>query len=148
MSATRKQIIKEAREWLGTRWTHQGFSKRWGCDCVGFIRGVGDLCGALHPGECKDLVDLYTGYSREPNPRIMRTALKVFLIHIPREEAVPGDILWFRIGKFPRHLGIITEPNIVIHADTISKKVIEHGIVKSRVSSIVAAFKFPDVLEV
>ncbi len=145
MTATRVQIVEEARTWLGVPWVHQGFSKVRGCDCVGFIRGVGSLVGALHPEKRDTRVVHYGGYSRDPNPRVMNAALNEFLIHIPKDKVSIGDVLWIRIAGSPRHLGIVSELGVIIHSDSVTGKVIEHGILMSRVSSIIATFSFPDV---
>ena len=145
MTATRAQIVEEARTWLGVPWVHQGFSKVRGCDCVGFVRGVGSLVGAIHPEKQGSRVIRYEGYSRDPNPRIMNAALNEFLVRISRDEVSFGDVLWIRIAGSPRHLGIVSEPGIIIHSDLVTGKVIEHGILMSRVNSIIAAFSFPDV---
>ncbi len=144
MSATSKQIIEEARSWLGVPWAHQGYSKKFGCDCIGMIHGVGVATTALKVNP----VDLaaYSGYARNPDPRRMKMALTTFFKPILLKTAKPGDILWFRIDKYPRHLGIITEPGIVIHSDTVQKKVIEHRMATSRIQAPVAAFQFPNLV--
>ena len=147
MTATRAQIVEEARTWLGVPWVHQGFSKVQGCDCVGFIRGVGSLVGALHPEKHDSRVVHYEGYARDPNPRVMNTALNEFLVSTPKDKVYIGDVLWIRIAGNPRHLGIASEPGVIIHSDSVTGKVIEHGILMSRVSFIIAAFSFPDVEE-
>lgn len=146
MTATRKQVVEEARSWLGTPWIHQGFSKAQGCDCIGLVHGVGIATTALKPNQ-KDLRK-YSGYSRNPDPKLMRHVLRTFFTPILLKEAIEGDILWFRIGEYPRHLGIITEPGIVIHSDTNTRRVIEHRIETSRLQSVVAAFQFPNIVEV
>ncbi len=146
MAATRKQVVEESRSWLGVPWAHQRYSKKFGCDCIGLIHGVGVATTAITP----DLEDIrkYSSYSRTPDPQLMRKILKTFFIPILLKDAIEGDILWFRIGKYPRHLGIITETGIVIHSDTNLGKVIEHRIATSRLKSVVAAFQFPNIVNV
>ncbi len=141
---SRAQVVEEALTWLGVPWVHQGFSKR-GCDCIGLIRGVGKVTGAVEPDQ--DEADKYLCYSRNPDPIKMRKGLRTFFIPIPLIEAKIADILWFRLGKDPRHLGIITEPGIVIHADGVQGKVIEHRMATSRIRMPIAAFQFPLVIE-
>ncbi len=145
MTATRKEVVEEARSWLGVPWVHQGFSKTHGCDCIGLVHGVGLATTALKPNKAD--VQEHSGYSRNPNPALMRKILRTFFIPISLKDALEGDILWFRIGKYPRHLGIITELGIVIHSDTNMRKVIEHRIESSRLQSVVAAFQFPNLVE-
>ncbi len=144
MSATRKEIVREAKNWLEVPWRHQGYSKKFGCDCIGLIHGVGTITTALTV-DPKDLMN-NSGYSRNPNPQFMRRILRAFFKPIPLIDARVADILWFRIGKYPRHLGIITEPGIVIHSDGVEGKVIEHRMATSRIRMPVAAFQFPLVI--
>ncbi len=148
MTATRTQVAEESRTWRDVVHAHQGYSKEWGCDCVGFIRAVGVAVGALHLDKLTSEVARYNGYSRHTNPKLMRAGLEEFLVPIPVATATVGDILWIKIAKSPRHLGIITEPGIIIHSDLLVGKVIEHGIVSSRVSTVIGAFKYPDIEEV
>jgi len=147
MTATRAQIVEEARTWMGVPYIHQGYSKTQGCDCIGFVRAVGEEAGALDPSNTKRVAARYSGYSRQTDPKRMRDALEEFLVSIPKDMATTGDILWIKIAKNPRHLGIITEPGIVIHSDLLIGRVIEHGIASSRVSTVIAAFKYPDIEE-
>ncbi len=139
--------MDEVRTWMGTRFVHQGYSKQYGCDCIGLIHGVGLVTQALHPEERPEELRKYAAYSRVPEPALMRSMLKTFFIPIPLQDAIEADILWFRIGHYPRHLGIITEPGIVIHSDTVVGRVIEHGIETSRLKCRIAAFSFPDISE-
>ncbi len=148
MTATRAQIAEEARTWIDVPYVHQGYSKTWGCDCIGFVRAVGEEAGALDPSTTERVAARYSGYSRETNQKRMGAALEEFLVCIPKDTATTGDILWIKIAKSPRHLGIITEPGIVIHSDLLNGRVIEHGIDSSRVSVVIAAYKYPDIEEV
>lgn len=146
MSATRQQVAVEARSWIGTPWRHQGFIKI-GCDCIGLIRGVGTATEAFRcdPGSLE--VMRYAGYSREPNPGVMRKALREFLVPIlDLKAANTADILWFRYGSDPMHLGILTEPRVIVHSCLIAGKVIEHILDKSWQDRVVAAFRFPDLI--
>ncbi len=139
MGATREQIAAETREWIGTPYHHQALVKGVGCDCIGVIRGVGNATSALVTEDTSKLVKQFLGYSRQPNPKVMRAALQEFLVPIDKKEAGVGDIFWFRIQR-PQHLGILTEPGIVVHADRMAGRVIEHSV---RYMRIVAAYRFP-----
>ena len=46
---TRAGIVAEAREWIGTRYRHQGSLKGIGCDCLGLVRGVWRNCVGFEP---------------------------------------------------------------------------------------------------
>ena len=140
---TRQEIADEARSWIGTPWYHQGFAKGVGCDCIGLVRGVGDATKAFEYDEASWRVRQYAAHSRHPNPKVMRAALREFFDPIPKSEAGIGDIFWFRFVE-PQHLGILIEPGIIIHADRMAERVIDHSM---RYMHIVAAFRYPNLIE-
>ncbi len=142
MRVTREQVADEARTWIGTPWHHQAFRKGVGCDCIGLIRGVGDATKAFEYDASSFRVRQFRGYPRHPNPRVMYAALQEFLTKIDKREAGVGDIFWFRIEGSPQHLGILSEPGIIIHADLLAGRVIEHSV---RFMRIVAAFRYPNL---
>ena len=39
-AARREEIVRLAREWIGTPYQHQASLKGVGADCLGFLRGV------------------------------------------------------------------------------------------------------------
>ena len=119
----REQIIAKAREWLGTPYHHQQSLKGVGVDCLGLVAAVAielDIGGKYS----KDSFIPYMRYSRNPNPNHMRKAMHQFLI--PVEVPQIGDIAWIETREnIPSHLGIMTSPKTIIHADAFSGKVIE-----------------------
>ena len=141
MGVTRKQVAEEARRWIGTPHHHHAFRKGVGCDCIGLIRGIGDATKAFEYDASSFRVRQFRGYSRQPNPRVMYAALQEFLTKIDKREAGVGDILWFRLLE-PQHLGILIEPGIVVHADLLAGRVIDHSV---RFMHIVAAFRYPNL---
>ena len=147
MTVTREQIAAEARTWIGTPWHHQAFRMGVGCDCIGLIRGIGDATKAFEYDEDSYRVRQYAGHSRQPNPKVMRAALREFFLPIRIAEAGVGDIFWFRILRTPMHLGILTEPGIIVHSDYMTGRVIEHGLNDTWRHRIVAAFRFPNLIE-
>ncbi len=141
---TRAEIADEARTWIGTAHHHHAFRKGIGCDCIGLIRGIGDATKAFEYDASSFRVRQFSGYSRQPNPRVMYAALQEFLTKIDKREAGVGDILWFRIGLTAQHLGILIEPGIVVHADLMHERVVDHSV---RFMRIVAAFRYPNLIE-
>jgi len=117
---TRAELIAEARSWKGTPWRHQGRLKGIATDCVGFIIKVPAACGLI-------AADFdYNGYSRYPDPALMKLLLDEHLERI--EPAMPraGDVLWLRPRRIPQHLGIYTGENSIIHAVDARRGVTEH----------------------
>lgn len=143
MTVTPAMVAREAREWLNMPWRHQGYHKGLGCDCIGLVRGVGEATKALIVDPAAPRAKPYAGYSRYPNPALMKQALFDYFTPIQKSEAGIGDILWFRIDKDPMHLGIITEPRVMIHADARIGRVVEHRMDEVWRARIVRAFRFP-----
>lgn len=115
-TATRQQIVDEARTWLGTPFVHQGRLKGVGVDCIGLV-----ICVA------RDLAIYdydFNNYRVIPNPRKMGDELKKNLIPKKYEDLQMGDIIWFRIRSLPQHVGIKTDTGF-IHAYSENKKVLE-----------------------
>ncbi|USM11580.1 NlpC/P6 family protein [Citromicrobium phage vB_CbaS-RXM] len=110
-------LLISARSWLGTKWMHQGRSRR-GVDCVGLL-----ICAAADLGiEVPDL----KGYRRAPDPQ-------VFLEHIRTNsefetDTLPGHFGIFRDGTQPCHVGIFGELHgrvSLLHAYAGTGKVME-----------------------
>lgn len=117
----RKQVIEEARSYLGVRFCHQGRSRR-GVDCAGLLFCVFDRVVGLK-------------YNYGPYPNHLKSAMifrkmKEFGDRIDKRSAGPGDVVLMCFRGSSTHLGILTEKG-VIHADGPIGKVIEHSISKS-----------------
>ena len=109
-------IVKMAREWIGTPFHHQGRVKGVGVDCIGLIVGCVQELG--YPVIDSD------GYGREPAHGILQKALSDQLEL--SSELKHGDIILFRFVKEPQHVAIYTKDNTIIHAYSKVKKCIEH----------------------
>ncbi len=113
----RNEFVEAARQYLGTRWVHQGRSIR-GVDCVGLLIVSGADIGVTIPD--------MKGYRRTPQPHI-------FVTHIrdnsdPQIEPLPGYMGIFRDGSQPCHVGIFAERHgrtSLIHAYAGTGKVME-----------------------
>ena len=118
-----ERFIKAARTWLGTRWHHQGRSKKGGVDCIGLCLCVAQECGL-------DVQDI-TGYSRRPEGSRLLAALQDRLLPVPLTEKADGDIGLFREQGFPVHVGILSTKNdspSVIHAHAARRQVVEEAL--------------------
>ena len=154
MSVPREAIVAEARTWLGVPWRHQGWRRTTGCDCVGLVRGVGHALGLIDASDENPANARFIGYSREPDPALMREALDLHLVAIERrpdraggvgEIAAPGDVLWLRFAGEPRHLAILAEGEHVIHALESVGKVVEHRLEARWAQRCVGSWRFPGV---
>jgi len=113
-------FIKTARNWLGTRWYHQGRSRKHGVDCIGLC-----LCVAR---ECGLQVQDVTGYGRRPEGSRLLAVLQDQLLPLPLTETSDGDIGLFRDQGYPVHVGILSSKNDtsnVIHAHAARRQVVE-----------------------
>lgn len=117
-----QQLIDESRKLIGTPWKHTGRTTR-GVDCVGMV-----LLAAKNAG-----VDLaqygvrdQAVYGRGAQPLLLE---KVEQYCKRIAEPVPGCLLFFRFynDRHPKHFGIYTERDTMIHADTKRGLVVEHG---------------------
>lgn len=140
-----QSVVVEARRWIGTPYLHQASAKGAGTDCLGLLRGIwASLLGAE-----PEAVPAYTDDWAEQSQReVLLEAASRWLILKPPADALPGDVLLFRMrdGFIAKHLGIQTEIGAepaFVHAYT------GHGVVESPLSQpwqrrIAARFSFPD----
>lgn len=96
-------VVECARTWIGTPYVPQAQVKGAGCDCAGFVVGVGKELGLIPPG-------FDPGAYREQDLGILYRHLEgVFEACDP----VAGAVLCFRVGERCRHLGICTGAGVV-----------------------------------
>jgi NlpC/P60 family putative phage cell wall peptidase len=130
-------ILQEARSWLGTRWRAGQSTKGVSCDCVGLICGVGENLGFDAKPE---------NYSQIPQGDSLIDEVGKFTNQIPSNEALPGDILVFKLfsNGNPQHLGFKSTDGKFIHADARARirSVVEVPIGYWQ-DRIVAAFRIP-----
>lgn len=117
------ELIAQARSLVGVPWRHQGRSE-FGVDCIGFVslsmRRAGlDLAAYLG---IRDV----TNYSRRADPELYR---RVSMYCQRIAEPRPGCLIFFQFDgdRAPRHFGIFTERDTVIHANAMQQQVVEHG---------------------
>ncbi len=137
---SRRDILAEARTWIGTPYHHQGRAKGVGVDCCGVIIGL------MHELGLSDYdID---GYSRFADGVGVIEEFDRACTSIAIEDAQPGDIYVFRISHHPSHCGILSEIDgkcHLIHAYQSIDRVVEHGLDDWWSSRIVAAYAFPGV---
>ncbi len=121
-----KDVVEEARSWIGTPWVHQQAAKHHGCDCIGLIRGVGrDLEIVDFDADTKE-GRLSLQYGRDPVPVNLIGGMNRYLIPVTYD-VEQGDVILFAINNLHSHVGIITDVDkgIIIHTWLRTKKVIE-----------------------
>jgi cell wall-associated NlpC family hydrolase len=137
--ATRAQVVECAREYLGTRWHHQGRVKGVGVDCAGLL-----ICVARELG----LADVHVhNYSPHPDGTLEMVCAEHMQQINPRE-ALPGDVLAFTFVNLPQHLGIVASQAgvlTIIHSYAEAKKVVENSIDPVWRPLIRGAYRIPGV---
>lgn len=150
----RTELIREAREWIGTPFHHQAALKGVGCDCGGLVRGVGVNTGALTL--TAEQWKRHANYGRVPNPRRMERTLRTLLVFQwrrgdgERPALMPGDVVWMEWRQeLPMHLGIIAtleERTTLIHATSDIGRVVEHGLTADFSTRIHSIWCYPGVI--
>lgn len=116
---TREDIVKEAKEWIGTPWHHCSSSKGKGCDCVGLVVGVVNALGM----ECYKTEN----YTRVPQGNSLIEEIEKRFARIEPSEIMPGDVLVFKLTHNgpPCHVAYKSENSHMIHASLRVNKVVE-----------------------
>lgn len=153
----KQDIVAEARKWLGTNFHHQGRIKKCstnkgGCDCIGLVIGIiRDLelpsTFKRKNGETIPLYDFdYTNYSAQPSGAKMLELIGQHFTPIDISDAVPGDLMVFRFGSNPQHVGVVGDyvhgGLSIIHTYASANKVVEHHLSKNWLGRAVAAYSF------
>jgi NlpC/P60 family putative phage cell wall peptidase len=115
MTYSRRDIIAEARRWIGTPYHHQASACGIGTDCLGLVRGV---WRALHGHEAEIAPPYTRDWAEATGAETMLAAARRHLIERATQAAEPGDVLIFRFRAYAvaKHVGILTGPAAMIHA--------------------------------
>jgi NlpC/P60 family putative phage cell wall peptidase len=122
----RRDIVIEARRWIGTPWVPAGSELGVGANCLGFMAGVArnlglsDLAEAFMP---------YRGHAAPPAPKTLLLGLRRHLRRCPLAAALPGDVLLFDLGAGLRHVALLSMPGTIVHAHQAQGKVVEQRLV-------------------
>lgn len=139
----RIDIVAEARTWLDTPFHHQARLKGVGVDCVGLVIGVARSLGLIAPD-----FDV-AAYPRTPDGTSLMHLTDEHMTRISREAMQPGDVVVVAFAKDPQHLGILSDYRhggfSIIHAHSISGRVIETRLLFGTHMKFVAAYALPGV---
>jgi NlpC/P60 family putative phage cell wall peptidase len=141
---TGEDVVIVSRQWLGTPYRHQASAKGVGTDCLGLLRGVWRELIGQEP----ELTPPYTpDWAEALGQEQLLGAARRHLIEIGIGDAVPGDILLFRmgLGHPAKHCAILSAPGRIIHAYW-GRSVCETRLVPWWQRRIAAAFRFPDIV--
>ena len=138
-----KEIVTQARTWLGTPFHHQARLKGKGCDCLGLVVGVVDEL------QIKDKTGRFLSeydeinYSKQPDGDYLVAKLSGIFEEVTEPQA--GDLGLFMIRNNPQHLAIFSdfEDGLgIIHCYTQVKKVVEHRFDKEWQSQLIKVFRW------
>ena len=115
-AARRDEIVRLAREWIGTPYQHQASLKGVGADCLGFLRGVWREA----VGEEPEAIPAYSPAWAELGApdQLVVGAFRHLLPRPMDAEIRPGTVLIFRWrAHLPaKHCAIATGPETFVHA--------------------------------
>ena len=144
---TRAEIVSAARMLIDTPYLHQGRvpGVEGGTDCIGVPVMVAWM------RKIKPLSWDVRGYRRIPDGyTLMRRLREEMGAEVSQDDMQPADVAVFDWGQYPHHVGIIGDYRhgglSLIHADNVSRKVIEQRLVIQAPIRFVAAFQFPGVV--
>ena len=139
------EIVRAAREWIGTPYRHQASLRGAGCDCLGLVRGVWREVVGREPAP----VPPYGRDWSEPEgeERLWRAARLWLQERGPNEPTQSGDLLLFRMRDraVAKHVGIVGNVGdrpTFIHAYS-GHAVLESPLTQPWARRIAARFVFP-----
>lgn len=135
----RDDVIEFARTWIGTPFLHQGRLIDVGVDCAGLVIGIANEFKLAKTFKDKK------NYSRNPTGTMMAEVLGEHLERINASEAIYGDILHFKFARFPQHVGILTDNETFIHADSHEGKVVETRLSGHWAREVRGAYRFKEL---
>jgi len=145
MSALGREVLAEARGWLGTPYVHQASAKGAGCDCLGLLRGV---WRRVLGGEPEETPAYSSDWSEASRQERLWAAAERHLRRKSLDSEAAGDVLLFRMrdSGVAKHLGLAAKIGC---APTFVHAYSRHGVIESSLSApwrrrIVARFEFPE----
>lgn len=110
---TSKQIVEQARTWVGTKYHHQGRLKKssagpGGVDCIGLVIGVIDELGMQDGAGNKLSEHDEFNYSMHPEKGRLVGSIAKHLREVKPEQMREGDVLLFKFFNDPQHVGLLT----------------------------------------
>lgn len=144
-----RDIVIEARSWIGTPYRHQASLKAVGCDCLGLLRGVWRAVLGPEPEEAPPYAATWAESAPSgADPLVEAAARHLEPVVTPLDAYVPqpGDVLLFafRAHLPAKHCAIATASNAMVHAHE-GAAVAEVALTAWWRRHLVSAYRFPGV---
>lgn len=142
LSTRTDQIIRVAREWIGTPYHHQASLKGIGTDCIGLVRGV---YRELYGVEAPELINYSVDWGDANGNEDMVAAADKYLEPVPLTQLGAGHVILVRWQdrRVAKHCMIMTSDTTAIHAYNRSP-VTEINLSDWWRRRIVFAYSFPE----
>jgi NlpC/P60 family putative phage cell wall peptidase len=138
----RALVVAEARTWIGTPYQHQARIKGVAADCIGVPIGVARALALVAAD-----FDI-TGYSRQPDPRLLMAKCREHMTEIAIDNIQIADVIVTSVAQEPAHFAIVADylhgGLSMIHA-LIGRGVVEHRLELGNRRRVLAAFALPGV---
>jgi len=148
ISKKRQEICDEAKTWMGTPWQHQACVKGVGVDCAMFVAGVAKSVGLIEKDDFKIIPNYPKDWHLHHDIPMLLHLMELFGCKEKiNKKARPGDIVIFKIGRVPSHLGILLEDNVFIHAlhGAAMNEVVMNGLTAAWSDRLVGVYNFPRI---
>lgn len=134
---TRKTVVETALTWLGTPWFSNQSTKQIGCDCVGFLAGVGKETGFL-PSD----------YFLENHARFDRNRLlekELDQLFDPSTSLESANIILLGRMNLLTHVGIVINNKEFIHASDTKRIGVKISSLSYHVRFIQKIYQIPGI---
>lgn len=136
------QVAAEALSWEGVPWRHKGRG-RTGIDCGGLLLAVGWELG-IWPRSFDIQI-----YPRQPDGSIKAQLMDAGFTPVSDDLAgIPvGAALLMAPGspRFPYHLAIMAQGNLVVHAHAPRRRVVVHSLRGKFATQVQTVYRYPGV---
>lgn len=132
---TADEVVKAARECIGTPFMHQGRILGRALDCAGV---------AVHVSNAWHKTEEPSAYGRLPNNAMLEYWLDKQTFLERTDSPIAGSLLLMRFTGQPQHLAVCAGKTI-IHAYESVGKVVEHNLDAKWARRIVRCYKFKDM---
>ncbi len=109
------EVVRAARQWIGTPYHHQASVRGIGADCLGLVRGV---WRELYGRDAEAPPPYSRDWAEASGRETMLEAATRHLHPMALKQAGAGDVVVFRLraGTVAKHAAILTGPDRMVHA--------------------------------
>lgn len=123
-----KQIIEEARSWIGTKWIHGQALKGVGTDCIQMIISIAKTFGWIPQNYT--VAPYNQDYALHNETSQIKAGIVEFCYEVTDGKYKVGDIMLFAFGKCASHAGIYVGDNRIVHAP------IKYGVLEDNIKNV------------